>query len=53
MSVGRDSLIGQIIELAGGINITDDCTEQYPQISEEVIIEKNPQVMINSYGHDC
>lgn len=53
MSVGRNTLIGQIIKLAGGTNITDDCTEQYPQISEEVIIEKNPQVMINSYGHDA
>jgi len=51
MSIGRDSLIGQMIKLAGGINITDDCLEQYPQISEEVILERNPQVMINSYGH--
>ncbi|MDD3888419.1 MAG: cobalamin-binding protein [Syntrophomonadaceae bacterium] len=51
MSVGKDSLIGQIIKLAGGINIADDCAEQYPQLSEEVIIEKNPVVMVNSYGH--
>ena len=51
MSIGRDSLIGQMIKLAGGISITDDCIEQYPQISEEVILERNPQVMINSYGH--
>jgi len=53
MSVGRSSMIGQIIELAGGINVTDGCAEQYPQISEEVIIKKNPQVMVNSYGHDA
>lgn len=52
MTVGQGSLISDIIRLAGGINITDDINQQYPQISEEVIIEKNPQVMINSYGHD-
>jgi len=51
MSVGRDTITGQIIELASGKNITDDCTEQYPQISEEVIIARNPDVMVNSYGH--
>jgi len=52
MSIGKDSLIGQMIRLAGGVNITDDCTEQYPQISEEVVLARNPQVMINSYGMD-
>jgi iron complex transport system substrate-binding protein len=52
MSVGKDSMIGQIIALAGGINIAEDSTEQYPQLSEEVIIAKNPQVMFNSYGMD-
>lgn len=51
MSVGRNTIIGQIIEVAGGQSITDDCTEQYPQISEEVIIARNPDVMVNSYGH--
>jgi iron complex transport system substrate-binding protein len=52
MSVGKDSLISQIIKTAGGKSITNDCTEQYPQLSEEVIIEKDPQVMFNSYGHE-
>jgi len=51
MSVGKESLIGQIIETAGGTSITDDFAEEYPQISEEVIVEKNPEVMIHSYGH--
>lgn len=53
MSVGPDSMIGHIIKLAGGINIAEDSAEQYPQLSEEVIIAKNPQVMFNSYGHDA
>lgn len=51
MSVGKNTIIGQMIEIAGGQIITGDCTEQYPQISEEVIIARNPDVMVNSYGH--
>jgi len=51
MSIGKDSLIGQLISLAGGINVIADSAEEYPKISEEVIIERNPAVMINSYGH--
>lgn len=51
MSTGKDTLIAQLIRLAGGINMTDDNIEQYPKLSEEVIIKRNPAVMINSYGH--
>lgn len=50
MSVGKDSLIGQVIRMAGGINMTDDSAEEYPQISAEIVIDRNPAVMINSYG---
>ncbi|PKM78072.1 MAG: cobalamin-binding protein [Firmicutes bacterium HGW-Firmicutes-15] len=53
MSVGKGTMIGQIIELAGGINVTAGSAEQYPQLSEEVIVMKNPEVMVNSYGHDA
>ncbi len=51
MSIGRDSLIGQVIHMAGGTSITDDIIEDYPQLSAEIIIARNPAVMINSYGH--
>lgn len=50
MSVGKESLIGQVIRMAGGINITGDSAEEYPQISAEIVISWNPAVMINSYG---
>jgi iron complex transport system substrate-binding protein len=52
MSIGKDNLIGQMIQIAGGTNITGDIPEQYPQVSEELIIARNPQVMIISYGHE-
>lgn len=51
MTVGGGTLTGQAIELAGGRNISADSIEQYPQLSEEVIIKQDPQIMIHSYGH--
>lgn len=51
MSAGKDTLTAQLIRLAGGINMTDDNIEQYPKLSEEIIIKRNPAIMINSYGH--
>lgn len=51
MTVGKDTLSGQAIELAGGRNIAVDSAEQYPQLSEEVIIKKSPDIMFCSYGH--
>lgn len=51
MSAGRDTLIAQLVRLGGGINITEDNIEKYPKLSEEVIVSRNPAVMINSYGH--
>ena len=53
MSVGKDTLIGQIITMAGGQNIAADGQGNYPQISEEIIVARNPQIMLNSYGHDA
>jgi iron complex transport system substrate-binding protein len=51
MTVGNDTLVGKVINLSGGINIVQDSKEKYPQLSEEVIIAKNPLVMFISYGH--
>lgn len=53
MSVGKETLIGQVITLAGGQNIAADSQGDYPQLSEEIIIARNPQIMLNSYGHDA
>jgi iron complex transport system substrate-binding protein len=37
---------GQLIELAGGVNIFADVSETYPQISDEEVIERNPAVIM-------
>ena len=46
MSVGTDTRIHQLIEMAGGINIAEIGGEGYPTLALEEIISLNPQVII-------
>lgn len=50
MTVGPGALVYEIIQVAGGKNIAADAQEEYPKLSLEVLIEKNPQVIIASKG---
>jgi iron complex transport system substrate-binding protein len=45
-AAGPDSYLGQLIELAGGKNIMDDASSRYVKLSEEVLLERNPDVII-------
>ncbi|RPF57054.1 ABC transporter substrate-binding protein [Aquisalibacillus elongatus] len=49
-SGGEGSFIDEVIELAGGVNIIGD-QEGWPQVSEEVVLEKDPDVIITTYGY--
>jgi len=51
MTVGSDTLIHELIVKAGGINIAQDLTGDYPTIGLEAVIAANPQVIVASYGH--
>jgi iron complex transport system substrate-binding protein len=46
MTAGPSTFTGQLIELAGGVNIFAEVTEDYPQISDEVVIGRNPAVIM-------
>lgn len=46
MSAGRGSFINEIIMLAGGVNIFGDINENYPQISAEVVAERQPDIIL-------
>ena len=46
ITIGKTVFITEIIEAAGGKNIFDDVSEEYPIISEEMIIARNPEVII-------
>ena len=51
MTVGSDTLTHELIVKAGGINIAQDLTGDYPTIGLEAVIAANPQVIVASYGH--
>lgn len=46
MTVGADAFLGELITMAGGENVARDITRAWAQISEEVVIQKNPEVVL-------
>lgn len=43
---GPSSFIGELIELAGGVNMLDDPQARYVPISEEVVLHADPEVIL-------
>jgi iron complex transport system substrate-binding protein len=46
MSVGKGTFIDGLIKLAGGQNIFENATTDYPEVSSEAIITLNPDVIV-------
>jgi len=46
MSAGPATFIGDVITTCGGKNIFDDCTDAYPIVSEELIITREPEIIL-------
>jgi iron complex transport system substrate-binding protein len=46
MSAGATSFINDVIVKAGGQNIFENETQQYPTVSSETIVQKNPDVIM-------
>ena len=46
MSAGATSFISDVIAKAGGQNIFENETQQYPTVSSETIVQKNPDVIL-------
>jgi iron complex transport system substrate-binding protein len=51
MSAGSASIINEVISFAGGKNIFGDVAERYPKISQEVLIERDPQFILYPGSH--
>jgi iron complex transport system substrate-binding protein len=51
MTVGRSTILGQLLEMAGGINIFADLGGRYPQVSAEEIVKRNPSCILGHTGH--
>ncbi len=43
---GRSSFIGQMIEIAGGLNVFADVAAEFPQVNTEAVIARDPQVIL-------
>ena len=46
MTAGPHSFIGELITLAGGENVFADVEPAYPQVSEETLVLRNPDVIV-------
>ncbi len=49
---GRKAVIHELIELAGGINLSGEFDKQWFEISSEYVINKNPDVIVISYWNE-
>jgi len=49
MSAGKGSFIDELVTLAGGVNIAGDMSKPYSYFSPELVIKRNPQVIILAY----
>jgi len=49
MGVGGESFINDIIEKAGGINVLKDAKSEFPKVSIEEIVKRQPEVIILLY----
>lgn len=48
-TVGPHTFLDELITLAGGENIAADVNSQYPKYSEEVLLQKNPDVILVTF----
>lgn len=49
MTAGKDSLVGELITLAGGRNLGDAFSRDYVQVSTEWVIKEDPAVILCFY----
>ncbi|MCX8093236.1 MAG: helical backbone metal receptor [Candidatus Goldbacteria bacterium] len=49
MSVGGTSFLNDIIKRAGAENVFENTKQEYPKISDEIVIKKNPDIIILLY----
>jgi len=51
MTATRNTLIGRLIELAGGVNVFGDLPGHFVQVSPEAVLKRNPQAIVAPDHH--
>lgn len=51
MTAGPDSFIGQLLTLANVENVFSDVQSRYPRVSSEVLLQRNPDVILAPTTH--
>ncbi|CAG0996210.1 Vitamin B12-binding protein [Anaerolineales bacterium] len=51
MSANGKTVVGEVIDLAGGVNIFADLPDEYPTVSAEQILDVDPQFIIGPSSH--
>jgi len=46
MTIGKRAFISEIIEAAGGLSVTDDIAQEWPQVSLETIVSRQPEALL-------
>jgi len=46
--VGKKNFVNELIHLAGGINVMEDAMTDYPLVSKEQLIQRDPDVIVDS-----
>lgn len=52
VTIGRYTFLNEMLELAGGVNIFSDLKKDYPVVSQEEIIKRNPEIIILLHPYD-
>ena len=46
ITIGADCFLNEMVEMAGGENIFSDLKKDYPVVSQEEVIKRNPEIII-------
>jgi len=46
ITIGRPAFITEVIAAAGGQSVTEDLPQQWPQISLEQVLQRNPDLLL-------
>jgi iron complex transport system substrate-binding protein len=46
MTIGKEAFIGDLIEAAGGRSVTDDIAQEWPEVSLESIVSRQPDAIL-------